>query len=162
MTASVTAEPTEAVVWENYKLYLSRGKPLADWHKVIPSFYTFDDHEIVNDVYGSGEVGRVDRRAVFRDVGVKAWYDYLGWSNPIEHTQPILFGKAQFEAGGDVLTDNSADFSALDLDQAGTLHVHWGTPTAGEMLGVSDSEGGDPNASTKAATKAWEPGSWAL
>lgn len=138
--------PTITGVWENYKLYLSRGKPLAEWHKVIPSFYTFDDHEIVNDVYGSGEVGRHDRRAVFRDIGVKAWFDYLGWSNPVEHSQPILFGKAELKGGSDILTDPAADFSKLDLNQSATLHVHWGTPTAGEMLGVSDSEGGDPNA----------------
>ena len=142
----VEVMPTIAGVWENYKLYLSRGKPLAEWHKAIPSFFTFDDHEIVNDVYGSGEVGRYDRRAVFRDIGVKAWYDYLGWSNPVEHTQPMFFGKAGFQAGSDILTDAAADFSSLDLNQAATLHVHWGTPDAGAMLGAPDSEGGDPNA----------------
>lgn len=138
--------PTIAGVWENYKLYLERGVPLADFHRYVPHYFTFDDHEIVNDVYGSGEVGRQDRRAVFRDVGVSAWYDYLGWANETPPTQGILYGKAAMEAGGDILTDNRARFNQLKLDQAGTLHIHWGTPDAGAMTGVSDSQGGDPNA----------------
>ena len=138
--------PTIAGVWENYKLYLSRANNLAAWHRVIPSFYTFDDHEILNDVYGSAEVGRVDRRAVFRDIGVRAWYDYLGWSNPVGDAQALRFGRGSFQTGSDVLIDGEADFSNLKLDEAATLHVHWGTPDAGVMEGPSDTEGGDPNA----------------
>ena len=141
--------PTIVGVWENYKLYLSRAQPLAAWHRSIPSFYTFDDHEVVNDLYGTAEVGRYDRRTVFRDIGVRAWYDYLGWSNPIPHTQSAVFGQAEFEADSDILTDPSADFASLDLDQLGTLHVHWGTPDAGAAWRepvATDTEGGDPNA----------------
>ena len=138
--------PAIAGVWENYKLYLDRGVAMADFHRFVPSYYTFDDHETLNDAYGAGEVGRRDRRAVFRDIGVQAWYDYLGWSNEIDKPQPILFGRATVEAGGDVLTDNRARFDDFDLADAGTLHVHWGTPDAGLMTGPSDVEGGDPNA----------------
>ena len=64
---------------------------------------TLDDHEILNDVIGSGEGGfradargkpfhkdlstRTDtesdvERAVYRDPAEAAWDDYVGWSNP--------------------------------------------------------------------------------
>lgn len=142
---TVELAPNLVGVWENYKLYLDRGENLAAWHRVIPSFFTFDDHEILNDVYGSAEVGRRDRRAVFRDIGLKAWYDYLGWSNPIPPTRPILFGRAELEAGSDILIDAEANFTTLNLEETPTLHVHWGTPDAGVNTGVSDSEGGDAN-----------------
>ena len=141
----VDIAPTIVGVWENYKHYFNEAPNLTEWHGSIPSFFTFDDHEIVNDVYGAAEVGRRNRRPVFRDIGVQAWYDYLGWSNPIPHEQRIHFGKAQFKADSDVLTDASADFTKLNLDEAATLHVHWGTPDAGVMQGPSDTEGGDPN-----------------
>lgn len=127
----VRIAPTIVGVWENYKTYLRRGKNLARWHQHIPSFFTFDDHEILNDVYGCGTPGLQDRRAVFRDIGVRAWYDYLGWSNPVSFQQGIYFGRAKLEANSDILLDPEADFSTLDLNQAANLHVHWGTPDAG-------------------------------
>ena len=95
----VEVMPNIVGVWENYKLYLDRGEHLPDWHRVVPSFFTFDDHEIVNDVYGAGEVGLRNRRPVFRDIALKAWYDYLGWSNPVDPSRDILFGRASFSAG---------------------------------------------------------------
>ncbi len=138
--------PTIVGVWENYKSYLERGKILAAWHRKIPSFFTFDDHELLNDIYGAGSAGRRDRRAIFRDIGVQAWYDYLGWSNPVPHTQGVIFGQAQLKAGQNVLTDMAADFTRLDLAQAANLHVHWGGPTAGVNDDRLDAIGGDPNA----------------
>lgn len=138
--------PTIVGVWENYKLYLERGKNLAAWHRVIPSFFTFDDHEILNDVYGAGTVGLRDRRAVYRDIGVHAWYNYLGWANPVERTQKIHFGQAELKAGSDVLVDREADFARLNLSQMANLHVHWGTSSAGVNDNQLDEVGGDPNA----------------
>ncbi len=138
--------PTLAGVWANYKHYLEKGVTMADWHRYVPSYFTFDDHEIVNDVYGSGEVGRVDRRAVFRDIGVRGWYDYLGWSNELPGKQEIVFGKAQFEQGSDVMVAPEANFTSLKPGELPTLHVHWGTPDAGVMKGADDTEGGNPNA----------------
>jgi alkaline phosphatase D len=146
MPAIIRHAPTTVGVWENYKAYLERGKPLAAWHREVPSFFTFDDHEILNDVWGAGTAGLRDRRAVFRDIGTQAWYDYLGWSNPVAFTQGIHFGTARLTAGGEVLTDPSADFTKLDLKQASNLHVHWGTPTAGVNDNKLDGVGGDPNA----------------
>lgn len=123
-------------VWENYKYYLDTDPLLAEWHREVPSFFLFDDHEILNDLDGTGEIGYRNRRTLFRDVGVEAWYHYLGWSNFPDFEQPVQWGVAELRAGDDVLTDPHADFSKLDLDQAGTLHVHWG----------SDARDGDPNA----------------
>lgn len=145
MPRVVELAPSITGVWENYKLYLSRGRNLAAWHREIPSFFTVDDHEILNDVYGCGTAGFRDRKAVFRDIGVQAWFDYLGWSNPIQHSQPIHFGRAQLRVGSDVLTDSESDFTRLVLDEAANLHVHWG----GQLAGVLPDAGpgpGDPNA----------------
>lgn len=142
----VQAAPTIVGVWDNYKVYLERAEALAAYHRHVPHFFTFDDHEILNDVWGAGTPGLRDRRAVFRDIGVQAWYDYLGWANPTRFTQPLVFGRAQFEAGSDVLIDNQADFTQLDRDQIATLMVHWGTATAGINDNALDEVGGDPNA----------------
>jgi hypothetical protein len=77
---------------------------------------------------------------------VRAWYDYLGWSNPNNHTQPIHFGTAKLESGSDVLYDRNSDFTALNLEHMTNLHVHWGTETAGVNNNALDGVGGDPNA----------------
>ncbi|MEK6238419.1 MAG: alkaline phosphatase D family protein, partial [Planctomycetales bacterium] len=142
----VQTAPTIVGVWENYKTYLDRGKNMAAYHRHVPTFFTFDDHEILNDVWGAGSPGLRDRRAVYRDVGVQAWYDYLGWSNPVKFKQGIHFGRTSLKKGDGVLTDPKADFTNLDLEQAGTLHVHWGGATAGVNDNALDEVGGDPNA----------------
>ncbi|MGE3779307.1 MAG: alkaline phosphatase D family protein, partial [Pirellulaceae bacterium] len=128
---SVQVMPALVGVWENYKLYLSRGVELAKWHRHVPSMFTFDDHELVNDIYASGEPGRRDRRTVFRDIGVQAWNDYLGWANPLAFPHPVHFGRARMQAGSNLLTDPETDFTQLPLQEMLNLHVHWGTPQAG-------------------------------
>ncbi|MEM7011700.1 MAG: alkaline phosphatase D family protein [Verrucomicrobiota bacterium] len=143
---NVDIMPTMVGVWENYKIYLTRGKNLSEWHRHLPSFYTYDDHETINDMYGTAEVGYVNRRAVFRDIGVEAWYDYLAWANPQAHNAAVHFGRAQLTEGSDVLTDEDADFTKLNLEDHANLHVHWGTPTAGVPDAELDAEPGDPNA----------------
>jgi phosphodiesterase/alkaline phosphatase D-like protein len=142
----VRVAPTVVGVWQNYKHFFNQGENLCRWHREIPSFFTYDDHEILNDVWGAGTPGLRDRRAVFRDIGVRAWYDYLGWSNPTQFEQPIHFGEARLAAGSDVLTDSDADFTKLDLGQASNLHVHWGTATSGVNDNALDGVGGEPNA----------------
>ncbi len=146
----VSLMPSIAGVWENYKNFYNNGANLRAWHRNVPSYYTFDDHELLNDIYGAGEPGRRNRRAVFRDVGTRAWYDYLAWSNPVPDTPPIVYGRAKLEAGSDVLSDSEADFTGLSTES--TLHVHWGTENWGAMLldrnpdgSDPDDEGGDPN-----------------
>ncbi len=142
----VRIAPTIVGAWQNYKLYLDRGVDMAAWHRQVPSFFVFDDHEILGDVNGAGTIGLRSRRAVFRDIGVQSWYDYLGWSNPVPHSQSIRFGKARLEAGNPVLRDDAGGLDSLDLEQAATLTVHWGEPDAGVNRKDLDNSGGDPNA----------------
>ena len=141
----VDVMPTIVGVWENYKLYLSRGVELAKWHRHVPSYFTFDDHELVNDIWGTAETGKRHRRAVFRDIGTQAWFDYLGWANPMEHQHPIHFGKASMKAGSDLLVDTHADFTQLPLSEMLNLHVHWGTPEAGVNEIAYDNDEGNKN-----------------
>ena len=142
----VLLAPTLAGAWENYKLYLKRGADMAAWHREVPAFFVFDDHEILGDVNGAGTVGLRSRRAAFRDIGVQAWYDYLGWSNPVAHGQSAHFGKARLQEGSAVLQDDGGGLASIDLAQAATLTVHWGEPDAGVNLKELDNRGGDPNA----------------
>lgn len=140
-------------VWENYKRYLDGSPALAEFYREVPLFITGDDHEILNDVIGSGEVGfrtdargkpfqanigpRDDReadveRAVFRDPAMAAWDDYVGWSNPaLGKPQAVHFGQARTQVGSRILTDPSADFTKLDLSRTANLHVLWGFGNTG-------------------------------
>jgi phosphodiesterase/alkaline phosphatase D-like protein len=142
---TVAVMPSIVGVWENYKLYLERGVELARWHRHVPSYFTFDDHELVNDIWGTGTAGKRHRRTVFRDIGAQAFYDYLGWANPTAHNAGIHFGRAKMTAGSDLLVDPQADFTALPLDQMLNLHVHWGTPEAGVNDMKFDNDDGHPN-----------------
>ena len=149
--------PTIVGVWQNYKDLMHRGRNLAEWHRYVPTYFTADDHELINDIYGAGETGYVNRRAVFRDIGTRAWFDYLAWANPTEHDAPAHFGSAHFEKGSDVLEDPSADFSNLPLDDMANLHVHWGTPTAGVPDSKLDGQPGNPNAAVYEIIKVLGP-----
>lgn len=142
---TVQVMPTIVGVWENYKLYLSRGVELARWHRHVPSYFTFDDHELVNDIWGTGTAGMRHRRTVFRDIGAQAFHDYLGWANPTEHAPGIHFGRARMTAGSDRLVDESADFTRVPFDQLLNLHVHWGTAQAGVNDMKYDDDAGHPN-----------------
>ena len=50
MPEVVRIAPAIVGVWENYKLYFRQAHNLARWHREVPSFFTSDDHEILNDV----------------------------------------------------------------------------------------------------------------
>ena len=138
--------PTLVGGWENYKIYFQSNNAFARWHAHVPHFWTFDDHEILNNIYGATVPGRVSRTAVWRDIGLKAWYDYVAWSNPVEDRTETRFGKTRLKAGSDVLYDPRARFSGLDLEETQVVHIHWGRPTAGELGDDYFAEGpGDPN-----------------
>jgi alkaline phosphatase D len=146
----VNLAPSIVGVWENYKLYLERGKALAAYHRNMPVFFTFDDHEILDNIDGTSTVGRRNRRPVFRDIGTQAWYDYVGWANPIA-PEKIHFGRAQLKAGSDVLTDPDTDFTGMSLNVRvpGALLVTWGGIAAGvppRDLEKMPGAAGDPNA----------------
>ena len=132
-------------IWENYKFYWEKGDNLREWHRHVPSFYTYDDHESLNDIYGTGEIGFRNRRAVVRDIAVRAWDDYLAWANPTEHAQQAHFGRATLKGGSDILVDSEADFTALKLDEMANLHIHWGGQEGVILDPEPDPSTGDPN-----------------
>ena len=153
----VKKAPTIVGVWQNYKDLLHRGRNLAEWHRHMPTYYTADDHELINDIYGTAETGYVNRRAVFRDIATRAWFDYLAWSNPVKHDTPAWFGSADFKKGSDILVDKDADFTRLNLRDMANLHVHWGTPTAGVPDASLDDEPGNPNSAVYEIVKVLGP-----
>lgn len=120
-------------VWANYKTYLDRGSYLTEWHRQVPTYFMFDDHELLNDINGTGMPGHRSRKAVFRDIGVRGWQDYVGWSNPTPQTRrAIHHGRATVTDEG-ILKDTTASFEELSLGRLPTLHVHWNDdhPAAG-------------------------------
>ncbi len=137
--------PAVAGVWENYKLYWDRAPHVRRWHAHVPSFFTVDDHEIINDVYGTATPGFQDRRAVFRDPAIRAWYDYLAWSNPQAFDRPAHYGRSTLIEGADVLVDPDTDFKAIPLDEMANLHVHFGGESAGVLRPEPDVALGNPN-----------------
>jgi len=69
----VDLAPSIVGVWENYKIYHEWGEnTVSPWHREVPSFFTFDDHEIMGDVNGAGTIGLVAPKPVFRDIAVQA------------------------------------------------------------------------------------------
>ncbi len=132
--------------WENYKIYLDRSDSLTKWHRNVPSHFLFDDHEILDDAAGAGQIGARPRRALYRDIGLRGWYDYLGWANPVD-SDDLRFGIADFLAGSNVLVDQNADFSKLVPSESAELHVHWKGPTANKKQKEFDTANdGGPNA----------------
>ena len=143
----VQVAPTIVGVWENYKHYFRQGENLARWHREVPSFFTSDDHEILNDIWGAGTPGLRDRRAVFRDIGIRAWYDYLAWSNPTEFNQPIHFGRAKTDrrrrcAGG----RGRRLYQARSRPAQQPARALGNQNRAGVNANALDGVGGDPNA----------------
>jgi phosphodiesterase/alkaline phosphatase D-like protein len=132
--------PDVAGMWANYKHYLDRSTHLKRWHRHVPAYFMFDDHELLNDINGTGTPGNKGTRTRARDPGVRAWQDYLGWSNPVPDTaRPVRFGRAELTADG-TLTDPGADFSDLDLP-APTLHVHAGDDATSGVYAIEEVRG---------------------
>ncbi len=123
--------PSLAGAWQNYKTYYDNDHDLRDWHATVPSLFIFDDHEVLNNFQNATVSGHGARNALFRDPALRAWRDYLGWSNPTPDMNKIHFGRAHLEAGSALLHDPAADFTNLALHEGRTLHVHWGGPNAG-------------------------------
>jgi alkaline phosphatase D len=111
-------------VRNNYKLYYSRGRSLTRLLRSTPGFFLYNDHEIGNDIQGSGAVGTGAGPQLLRDVALRAWTEYCGWANPPQPQRGGLrFGNARVLAGKDVLEDVDADFTTLRLETISTLHV---------------------------------------
>ena len=108
----------------NYKLYLSRGRSLRRLLRYVPMLTMYNDHEVTDNIDGSGEVGLGDGNYLVRDPAIRVWQYYADWANGDRPQRaPVQFGKGSVEKGKDVLHDSEADFSSLDLGQLSTLHV---------------------------------------
>ncbi len=142
----VKLAPSITGVWENYKFFLERGVNMAEWHKKVPSYFTPDDHEILNDVYGTAAAGNRSRRAVFRDIAMRGWFDYIAGANPLATSTNTHFSQGTFKAGSDVVEDTSTDFTKVKLSELSNLHVHWGGQLAGMDVTKQEEPAGNANA----------------
>ena len=86
-----------------------------------------------------GKISSVSSRSSF-------FNGLLGWSNPIGHKEKIHFGQAKLTADSEILVDQDADFTKLNMEERGTLMVHWGEATDAIFDRNLDQKGGDPNA----------------
>ena len=119
-----TLDGSAAGIENNYKLYLDRGRSLNRLLRYVPMLTMYNDHEVTDNIDGSGEIGLGDGNYLVRDPAIRVWQYYADWANG-EHPQraPVQFGKAILEKASNVLHDAKADFTKLDLRQVSTLHV---------------------------------------
>jgi phosphodiesterase/alkaline phosphatase D-like protein len=116
----------------NYKLYLSRGRSMADLFRYLPNLVVFDDHEMDRETGGFTEVGLKRGPWLGRDLPLKAWGEYVGWADyDSPWHAPLRFGTAQVEKGSDLLVDAEADFSTLDFARVSSIHLHPKSKNAG-------------------------------
>ena len=123
-TYEETLDGTLGGIESNYRLYLERGRSLNRFLRHVPMFTMFNDHEVTDNIDGAGEVGLTNGSYLVRDPAVAVWQYYANWANDeAPHRGSLRFGTAKLTQGEDVLVDESADFSKLNLDQVSTLHV---------------------------------------
>ena len=123
-TYEETIDGTAAGIENNYKLYLERGRSLNRLLKHVPMFTMYNDHEVTDNIDGSGEVGLGDGGYLVRDPAVRVWQYYADWANGERpQNRPVHMGQAELTAESNVLHDPNSDFSKLDLAQVSTLHV---------------------------------------
>ena len=80
----------------NYKLYLDRGRSLNRLLKYVPMINMYNDHEVTDNIDGSGEVGLGDGNYLVRDPALRVWQYYADWANgDARQKAPIRFGQAQ-------------------------------------------------------------------
>lgn len=123
-TYEETIDGTAAGIENNYKLYLNRGRSLNRLLKHVPFFTMYNDHEVTDNIDGSGEVGRGDGNYLVRDPAVRVWQYYADWANGGRpQKMNVQFGSAKLQADSTIIEDLDADFSRINLDQISTLHI---------------------------------------
>jgi len=109
----------------NYKLYMERGRNMSVLQRNVPWLFMYDDHEVHDNLFGAGEPGfspGKKARYLQRDVQLGPWYEYAGWANyDSPNRGAFRHGSASVEAGDRILTDPTADFSALKPNQVSTM-----------------------------------------
>ena len=120
-------------IYDNYKLYFSRGRSFASLFRQTPALFTFDDHDVGWDIHGCGQIGLGEGRHLIRDLGLRGYEEYLSWANYRgPQSGRVRFGQGQVTAGSDVLFDPDADFTQLDPATVSTIHL--GNYTRGDKL----------------------------
>ena len=119
-----TLDGTVGGIENNYKLYLERGRSLGRLLRYVPMMTMYNDHEVTDNIDGSGEVGLGDGNHLVRDPAIRVWQYYADWANgKRQQRMPVKFGSGHFEKQSNILHDPKADFTNLDLRQVSTLHV---------------------------------------
>ncbi len=111
---------------KNYQAYWQRGRGFSRLRRYIPMVYTYDDHEIGDNMFGAGYVHykSTTGRPLMRDLGLKAWEEYCAWANyPSKARGELHFGYAHVEKGSDILYDPQADFTKVTPETVSTVHV---------------------------------------
>ncbi len=125
----------------DYKLYLERGRNMANFHRHIPALFTYDDHETYSDMEGTGEVGLRRGKWLLLNRSLVPWYEYAAWANfRGPHHGKLRFGEATVRAKDHVLHDPQADFTSAPRETLSNLHVHQQGKNAGvyEVVKVLD------------------------
>lgn len=123
-TYEETLDGTAAGIENNYKLYLTRGESLNRLVKYVPMMTMYNDHEVTDNIDGSGEVGIGDGNYLVRDPALKVWQYYADWANGDRAQKlELQLGTAELTAGSDLLHDPKADFTQFNLNQISTLHI---------------------------------------
>lgn len=123
-TYEETINGTATGIENNYKLYLKRGRSLNRLLKHVPMMTMYNDHEVTDNIDGSGEVGLGDGNYLVRDPALRIWQYYADWANgPRAQRGLVRTGNAALTADSAVLHDPKADFSRLTPAQVSTLHV---------------------------------------
>jgi phosphodiesterase/alkaline phosphatase D-like protein len=108
----------------DYKHYLTQATHLAAFYRCVPQLFTYDDHEVYSDLEGTGEIGLGKGKWLYRDIGLKPWYEYQAWANfHGSQYRPIIRGSATVAQGSDVLHDPDADFRRLSRENVSNIHV---------------------------------------
>ena len=114
----------------DYLATLAPTQPAGKRSRFVPMVGVFDDHELFNDITGTGEVHRfatppnvgaehpVDLpwRIASRDIGRLAWEQFVGWGTPVAPAPsavPTLVGQATLRDGA-LYPDNSFDWTAMN------------------------------------------------
>jgi hypothetical protein len=108
--------------------------------RLLPAIGLFDDHDIYNDVTGTGSVGRyadirttsgrdpdapqlppdMAWRIASRDIGRAVWEEWVGWGTPQDSRHVVLTGAGRVD-GGVLTPDDFAPWAALDDDAVAAL-----------------------------------------
>jgi alkaline phosphatase D len=109
---------------KDYKIYMDRDDQMVNYFRQVPFLQMYDDHEIGPEKGGTGEIGLKEGVWLYRDAGLKPWYEYAGWSNYDSHTrQSVIRSTASVKKGSDLLQDASGDFLQLRKEAISNIHV---------------------------------------